>query len=143
MKRISALILAAGMILSVASCSAVQGGETTGSTTSNEITETTAKEEDTPAANMENQISEDTKDERLQVLQALLNQQQTDFNASFVGKKVEVLLAKEGRHPGQLVGRSQYSHAVTVDNASGLHVGDIVEVSVKSAVSHSLIGEKI
>ena len=97
----------------------------------------------TPAAKMENQISEDIKDKRLQKLQELLNQQQSDFNASFVGKKVEVLITKAGRHSGQLVGRSQYSHAVTIDNASGLHVGDIVEVSVKSAVSHSLIGEKI
>ncbi len=97
----------------------------------------------TPAAKMENQISEDIKDKRLQKLQELLNQQQSDFNALFVGEKIEVLITKEGRHSGQLVGRSQYSHAVTIDNASGLHVGDIVEVSVKSAVSHSLIGEKI
>ena len=96
----------------------------------------------TPAAKMENQISEGVKDKRLQILQELLNQQQGDFNSSFVGKKVEVLITKEGRHPGQLVGRSQYSHAVTIDNACDLYVGDIVEVYVKSAVSHSLIGEK-
>lgn len=96
----------------------------------------------TPAAKMENQISEAIKDERLKILQELLNQQQADFNSSFVGKKVEVLLTKEGRHPGQLVGRSQYSHAVTVDNVNDLRVGDIVEVFVKNAVSHSLIGEK-
>jgi len=97
----------------------------------------------TPAAKMENQISEDIKDERLQRLQELLNQQQSDFNALFIGKKVEVLVAKEGRHSGQLVGRSQYSHAVTIDNTGDLHIGDIVEVAIKSAVSHSLIGEKI
>lgn len=96
----------------------------------------------TPAAKMENQVPEDVKDKRLQILQELLNQQQGDFNSSFVGKKVEVLITKEGRHPGQLVGRSQYSHAVTIDNACDLYVGDIVEVYVKSAVSHSLIGEK-
>jgi tRNA-2-methylthio-N6-dimethylallyladenosine synthase len=60
----------------------------------------------------------------------------------FVGKNIEVLITKEGRHSGQLVGRSQYSQAVTINNANGLCVGDIVEVSVKSAVSHSLVGEK-
>jgi tRNA-2-methylthio-N6-dimethylallyladenosine synthase len=97
----------------------------------------------TPAAKMENQVSEDIKDERLQILQELLNQQQANFNSAFVGKNVEVLLTKKGRHPGQLVGRSQYSHAVTVDNIDNLHVGDIVEVYIKNAVSHSLIGEKI
>ncbi len=97
----------------------------------------------TPAAKMENQISEDIKDERLQKLQESLSQQQSDFNASFVGKKVEVLITKEGRHSGQLVGRSQYSHAVTIDNAGDLCIGDIIEVFVKSAVSHSLIGEEL
>jgi len=95
----------------------------------------------TPAAKMENQVSENIKDKRLQTLQELLNQQQSDFNSSFIGKKVEVLIAKEGRHSGQLAGRSQYSHAVTIDNANDLHVGDIAEVFVKTAGSHSLIGE--
>ena len=62
MKRISALILAAGMVLSVASCSAVQSGETVGSTTSNAITETTAKEENTPAVTEETYTVEETED---------------------------------------------------------------------------------
>lgn len=97
----------------------------------------------TPAAKMKNQISEDVKAARLQRLQDLLNQQQSDFNKSFVGKNVEVLLTKEGRHSGQLVGKSEYYQAVTVNNADGLSVGDIVKVSVTSAVSHSLIGEQI
>ena len=39
----------------------------------------------TPAAKMENQVPEDVKDKRLQILQELLNQQQGDFNSSFVG----------------------------------------------------------
>ena len=97
----------------------------------------------TPAAKMKNQISEDVKTERLQRLQDLLNQQQSDFNKSFVGKNVEVLLTKKGRHSGQLVGKSEYYQAVTVDNADGLSVGDIVKVSITNAVSHSLIGEQI
>jgi len=95
----------------------------------------------TPAAKMETQVSENIKDKRLQTLQELLNQQQSDFNSSFIGKKVEVLITKKGRHSGQLAGRSQYYHAVTIDNANDLHVGDIAEVFVKTAGSHSLIGE--
>ncbi len=97
----------------------------------------------TPAAKMTTQIPEDTKEERLRILQKLLNQQQLDFNSSFVGKRVEVLLTKEGRHLGQLVGRSQYFQAVTVDNANNLRVGDIAKVFIKATISHSLIGEKI
>ncbi len=96
----------------------------------------------TPAAKMKNQISEDVKIERLQRLQNLLSQQQTDYNASFVGKNVEVLITKEGRHSGQLAGRSEYYQAVTVNNAENLHIGTIVKVFVSNAGSHSLIGEK-
>ncbi len=95
----------------------------------------------TPAAKMKNQISEDIKTARLQRLQNLLNQQQSDFNSSFVGRQVEVLLTKEGRHSGQLVGKSEYFQAVTVNNADNLDIGDIVKVSITNAVSHSLIGE--
>ena len=91
---------------------------------------------------MKNQVSEDVKAGRLQRLQDLLNQQQSDFNSSFVGREVEVLLAKEGRHSGQLAGRSEYFQAVTVGNSDGLNIGDIVKVRVTNAVSHSLIGEE-
>ncbi|MCR4624108.1 MAG: tRNA (N6-isopentenyl adenosine(37)-C2)-methylthiotransferase MiaB [Alphaproteobacteria bacterium] len=97
----------------------------------------------TPAAKMKNQISEEVKTERLQRLQHLLNQQQSDFNALFVGRNVEVLLTKEGRHSGQLAGRSEYFQAVTVNNAKALNIGDIVKVRVTDAVSHSLIGGQI
>ena len=96
----------------------------------------------TPAAKMKNQVSGDVKAGRLQRLQDLLNQQQSDFNSSFVGREVEVLLAKEGRHSGQLAGRSEYFQAVTVGNSDGLNIGDIVKVRVTNAVSHSLIGEE-
>ena len=51
-------------------------------------------------------------------------------------------MTKSGRHSRQLAGRSEYFQAVTIDNADGLNVGDIVKVRVTNSFSHSLIGEK-
>ena len=93
----------------------------------------------TVAAKMDNQIDEKIKSERLSILQDLLNKQQTQFNESFVGKYLSVLFEKEGKHKNQLVGRSEYSQAVSVC-ANNINIGDIVRVKVTEAVSHSLLG---
>lgn len=94
----------------------------------------------TAAAKMENQVSEDIKSRRLQILQDLLNEQQKNYNAGSVGKKSKVLLIKEGKHPGQLVGKNEYFQSVTVDSDK-VKIGDIVDVCIKDVGSHSLIGE--
>ncbi len=93
----------------------------------------------TVAAKMDNQIDEKIKSERLSILQDLLNRQQTQFNESFVGKYLSVLFEKEGKHKNQLVGRSEYSQAVSVC-ANNINIGDIVRVKITEAVSHSLLG---
>jgi tRNA-2-methylthio-N6-dimethylallyladenosine synthase len=93
----------------------------------------------TPAAKMDDQIPEDVKSERLKILQNLLNDQQAKFNQSFVGKCVNVLFAKEGKHEKQLVGRSEYSQAVSV-YANNMSVGDVAKVKITENAAHSLIG---
>src|SRR4029078_12175818 len=65
----------------------------------------------TPAADME-QVAGEEKAERLQRLQALIGKQWRAFNASFAGRRLDVLLEKPGRDPGQLVGRSPYLQTV-------------------------------
>ena len=94
----------------------------------------------TPAAKMSDQIPEEIKSERLRILQDLLNKQQKDFDTNSIGKKSKVLLIKEGRHPGQLVGRNEYFQSVTIDS-DNVKIGDTVEVLIKDAASHSLMGE--
>ena len=71
----------------------------------------------TPAADMDDQVPEEEKSERLQRLQALITRQQREFNAGFAGRTLDVLLEKPGRLSGQLVGRSPYLQAVQVDGA--------------------------
>lgn len=83
----------------------------------------------TAAATMPNQVPEKIKSERLTILQNLLNHQQNMFNKSFMGKTLEVLFAKNGRHTEQLVGRSEYFQAVTVNNATA-KIGDMLKVKL-------------
>ncbi|MBT6404092.1 MAG: tRNA (N6-isopentenyl adenosine(37)-C2)-methylthiotransferase MiaB [Rhodospirillaceae bacterium] len=93
----------------------------------------------TPAAGMPRQVPEDVKDERLARLQALLEEQQQAFNAETVGRTLDVLFERPGRHPGQLVGRSPYNQAVHVATTEH-QVGDIAKVAIDSCKPHSLEG---
>jgi len=93
----------------------------------------------TPAAMLEDQISETEQSERLQRLQALLDDQQARFNASCVGKVMPVLFERAGRDTGQLVGRSPYLQAVHADADANL-LGGIHPVEISVANRHSLTG---
>ncbi|MFM7851179.1 MAG: radical SAM protein, partial [Flammeovirgaceae bacterium] len=58
----------------------------------------------TPAAEMAQQIPEEVKVERLARLQELLNAQQVQFNAATIGQECDVLLEREGKFAGQMIG---------------------------------------
>ena len=93
----------------------------------------------TPAATLENQLSEAEKAARLEVLQTLLGQQQAVFNAATVGRTLPVLFERAGKRPGQLVGRSPYMQAVHVDGGEAT-MGTIAEVAITKALPNSLAG---
>ena len=93
----------------------------------------------TPAAAMPGQVAEALKDERLARLNALLDDQARAFNAAQVGKVVPVLFEKEGRYPGQLIGRSPYLQAVHATAPDRL-IGQIVRVRIEDAARMSLAG---
>lgn len=94
----------------------------------------------TPGAEMDGQVDEEIKNERLYRLQGLLSAQQAAFNQSCVGKVLPVLLERAGRHPGQLGGRSPYLQAVHVEGDLS-QIGTIVPVEVVSAGKNSLLGK--
>jgi tRNA-2-methylthio-N6-dimethylallyladenosine synthase len=93
----------------------------------------------TPAAG-EEQVAEAVKAERLARLQALLNEQQRAFNEGTVGRTLPVLFDRQGKFPGQLVGRSPYMQAVHValDDSA---MGQIIDVKITAAGANSLQGE--
>jgi tRNA-2-methylthio-N6-dimethylallyladenosine synthase len=91
----------------------------------------------TPAAAMPGQVPDEVKAERLQRLQALLAEQQAGFNAATVGRTLPVLFEREGRHPGQVLGRSPYLQAVHAEGPERL-IGQIVPVRITGAGRNSL-----
>ncbi|SFK08608.1 tRNA (N6-isopentenyl adenosine(37)-C2)-methylthiotransferase MiaB [Caulobacter sp. UNC279MFTsu5.1] len=93
----------------------------------------------TPASAMPGQVDEAVKGERLDRLNALLDEQQKAFNAQQVGKVLPVLFEKKGRNPGQIVGRSPYLQAVHAVGPDSL-LGQIVPVRIESSAKMSLGG---
>ena len=96
----------------------------------------------TPAAEMDGQISEAVKTERLARLQAVLERQRQAFNAALLGRTLEVLFEKPGRLPGQIVGRSPYLQPVQV-MAPAHRIGTLGRVEITAIGTNSLFGEPI
>ena len=96
----------------------------------------------TPASMLNNQISEEVKNERLQKLQNLLAQQQTAFNQQKVGMTMQILLEKPGKYEGQLIGKSPYMQSTVIQNPN-YQIGDMPSVIITKATQNSLYGEVI
>jgi tRNA-2-methylthio-N6-dimethylallyladenosine synthase len=92
----------------------------------------------TPAATMAEQVSPDVQDERLQRLQALLNAQQLAFNRATVGRRTAILVERDGKRPGQRIGKSPWLQSVHVETDAP--IGSLVEVDIVEAGPNSLAG---
>jgi len=95
----------------------------------------------TPAAERP-QVDDDVASDRLQRLQGLITRQQRAAQDAMVGREVSVLFEKPGRFDDQMVGKSDYLHAVHVKD-SGAAVGDIARVKIVSSGANSLAGERV
>jgi tRNA-2-methylthio-N6-dimethylallyladenosine synthase len=93
----------------------------------------------TPGAEMDDQVAEDVKSDRLQRLQDAIDENQAAFNRGCLGRTFDVLFEREGRHPGQIVGRSPYLQPVPVTAPSSL-IGTIARVEITEVAGNSLFG---
>jgi tRNA-2-methylthio-N6-dimethylallyladenosine synthase len=91
---------------------------------------------------LQTQVAEDIKSERLTELQDLINAQQIAFNQSMVGQTMEVLFEREGKIPGQVVGKTAYMQSVTLNGDSSLF-GNLLSVRISNGYGNSLSGERI
>jgi tRNA-2-methylthio-N6-dimethylallyladenosine synthase len=96
----------------------------------------------TPGADLPDHVEEAVKDERLQRLQALLNEQQYAFQDSLVGREMDVLLEKKGRFDRQMVGRSPWLLPAIIDDNED-QVGEIIRVKITGTGTNSLIAQKL
>lgn len=95
----------------------------------------------TPAAERA-QVDALVADERLQRIQDLITRQQHDILNSMVGRDLHVLVEKTGRNQGQMVGKSEYLHAVHIEDSKAT-IGEIVPVKITEAKRNSLAAKHI
>ncbi|WP_026756492.1 tRNA (N6-isopentenyl adenosine(37)-C2)-methylthiotransferase MiaB [Sediminimonas qiaohouensis] len=92
----------------------------------------------TPAAERA-QVDPDVASERLSRLQALITEQQRSVQDAMVGRELGVLFEKPGRMPGQMVGKSDYLHAVHVADCPA-EAGELRRVRITESGPNSLAG---
>ena len=92
----------------------------------------------TPAAERD-QVSEEVKTARLHKLQDLIKKQQKNIQDKMIGRKVHVLFERKGRFDHQLVGKSEYLHAVNVTDPT-ISVGELKQVNITKSNPNSLSG---
>jgi tRNA-2-methylthio-N6-dimethylallyladenosine synthase len=93
----------------------------------------------TPGADLAGQVAEEIKSERLSRLQEVVETQRRAFNAALVGRTIDVLFEKPGRHPGQIAGKSPYLQPVQVNGPESL-IGRVAPVEIIECSSNSLFG---
>jgi len=92
----------------------------------------------TPAKTMEDQISRETMEERLQRLQARITANSVAFNQSKVGTDTAILIDRKGRREGQMIGKSPWLQSVHLE--TGAAIGDILDVTLVAAGPNSMSG---
>jgi tRNA-2-methylthio-N6-dimethylallyladenosine synthase len=95
----------------------------------------------TAAADSNTQIDEDIKSKRLKILQELLNKQQMEFNQSFEGTEMPILVDKRGKKEGQIMGKSPWLQSVILEYFNEKYFGQIVNVKIIKARPNSLIAQ--
>ena len=106
-----------------------------------------SQEENTEAGEMENQIDEYIKQERLDAIMRRQLDISLEYNREKVGKELDVLV-EEKDEDGSYIGRTQYD-APEIDNSvifmSGrdLRPGEIVRVLVEDAFDYDLVGREV
>ena len=96
----------------------------------------------TPASEMARQVPSEVADDRLQRLQALINEQMRAFNVGKMGHTFNVLFTAKGRNDGQILGRSPWLQSVHVDGPEHL-IGQLAEVTIIGTMPNSLTGQLV
>ena len=94
----------------------------------------------TPAAGFADNTSMEAKKERLQILQARINQQAMEISRAMVGTTQSVLVEKPSKkNPAQLSGRTENMRWVNFD-CDPSYIGQFVDVVITEALPNSLRG---
>lgn len=84
-------------------------------------------------------VREEVKQERLERLQAAINEGALAFNAPFVGQVIPVLIERKGGKDGTIQGRSPHNQSVNLPGMERL-IGQTVDVRIEHASPTALRG---
>lgn len=99
--------------------------------------------EGTPAAKLDDKISMDVKEKRLQTLNELVNKYSLQANRKYLGKIEKVLIeGTSEKDNNKVFGYTETMKLVNVTNAQD-KIGQIIDVKITEAKSFSLDGEAI
>lgn len=99
--------------------------------------------EGTPAAKLDDKISMDVKEKRLQILNELVNKYSLQANQKYLGKIEKVLIeGTSEKDNNKVFGYTETMKLVNVTNAQD-KIGQIIDVKITEAKSFSLDGEAI
>jgi tRNA-2-methylthio-N6-dimethylallyladenosine synthase len=97
----------------------------------------------TPAAQLPDQVAPETKQARLEALQAVLDRQYRAYSEAMVGTSQRVLVTDRSvRDPRELQARTENNRVVNFAGDAG-SIGGYVQVAITSALPHSLRGELV
>ncbi|MEP6388418.1 MAG: tRNA (N6-isopentenyl adenosine(37)-C2)-methylthiotransferase MiaB [Halioglobus sp.] len=95
----------------------------------------------TPASDLPDDTDEETKKQRLQILQGRILQQAQTISRQMVGTTQKILVTGVSRKdPGQLQGRTENNRVVNFSCSNHALIGQFVEVDIHQALPNSLRG---
>jgi tRNA-2-methylthio-N6-dimethylallyladenosine synthase len=95
----------------------------------------------TPAAELPDNTTEDTKKQRLQLLQTRISQHAQEISRRMVGSTRRILVTGVSKKdPGQLQGRTENNRAVNFSTTDQALIGQFVDVEIVDALPNSLRG---
>ena len=96
---------------------------------------------DTPAATMEDDVSQEEKKERINILQARLNQLSYGYSRKMVGSVQKCLVTGiSKKDPGQLQARTENNRVVNFNASSQSLIGEFINLEIVEALPNSLRG---
>lgn len=98
----------------------------------------------TPASDLEDNIPEDVKKQRLAILQRRIKQHAYDYSQAMIGTTQRILVSGYSpRDPGQMQGRTENNRIVNFSAVEPQLVGKFADVIITNAYPNSLLGEMI
>ncbi|MGB0143641.1 MAG: MiaB/RimO family radical SAM methylthiotransferase [Akkermansiaceae bacterium] len=103
-----------------------------------------SKRKDTPAAEMDEQLSEQVKEERNQALLRVQEELTTSKNAKLIGTKQLVLCEGPSKtNKSRLSGRTSQNKIVIFDGDASRMTGELLEIKIEDSTGYTLYGTPV